>query len=61
LRDPRQSYFSRCPYVYVKGESDRWLRVTRGHQGDLHVRYDDEKDDTAFAHAPAQSADAFFR
>jgi hypothetical protein len=45
-------------YAYVKGESDRWLRVTRAQQGDLHVRYDDEKDDTAFAQARAHGADA---
>jgi len=35
-------------YAYVKGESDRWLRVTRA--GDLQVGYDDEKDEFAQAH-----------
>jgi hypothetical protein len=48
-------------YAYVKGESDRWLRVARVSQGDLHVRYDDEKDDTAFTQALAHGADALFR
>jgi hypothetical protein len=47
-------------YAYVKGESDRWLRVARVSQGDLHVRYDDEKDDTAFTQALAHGADVLF-
>ncbi len=51
----------RLRYAYVKGECDRWLRVTRPQQGDLYVRYEDENGDTAFKHAGEGSADTFFR
>jgi hypothetical protein len=47
-------------YAYVKGESDRWLRVTRVPQGDLQVRYEDENGDTALKHPGERSADTFF-
>ena len=48
-------------YAYVKGESDRWLRVTRSQQGELAVRYEDENGDAAYAQALEHGADVLFR
>ena len=48
-------------YAYVKGESDRWLRVTRAQQGgDLHVRYEDEDGGAAFTKAQTCGGDLLF-
>ena len=46
-------------YAYVKGESDRWLRVTRL-QHDLHVRYEDESGEAAFTKAQTCGGDLLF-
>jgi predicted P-loop ATPase len=48
-------------YAYVKGESDRWLRVTRTQLGDLNVRYEDENGEAAFKHALEHGAGPLFR
>jgi predicted P-loop ATPase len=48
-------------YAYVKGESDRWLRVTRIQLGNLYVGYEDENGEAAFNHAVEHGAETLFR